>query len=80
MLYYERFSTATRVPKILGRRQVVRQRVLIPIFVGSNPSAPAVKKAKFNKFNVHHVQDNFANVMINFQVPFFFNFNLNLFI
>ena len=26
----------------LGRRQVVRHRVLIPVFAGSNPAGPAI--------------------------------------
>ena len=32
---------------ILDRRQVVRQRVLVPSFAGSNPAGPAMKG--FNK-------------------------------
>ncbi len=35
------------LPKELGRRQVVRHRLLVPTFVGSNPAAPANKKAPF---------------------------------
>jgi hypothetical protein len=27
--------------KLMGRRQVVRQRLLMPSFAGSNPAAPA---------------------------------------
>ena len=33
-----------REPKILGCRQVVRQRFLVSSFVGSNPATPANKK------------------------------------
>ena len=32
----------TYVIRILGRSQVVRQRLLMPPFAGSNPAAPAI--------------------------------------
>ncbi len=35
-----------KIISMLGLRQVVRQRVLVPSFAGSNPAGPATKKQK----------------------------------
>ena len=39
-----------RSPDLLGRRQVVRQRVLIPSFAGSNPAAPATQSLHIYRY------------------------------
>src|SRR6056297_1587853 len=37
------FSAKRPIPELMGRGQVVRHRILIPAFAGSNPAAPAIK-------------------------------------
>ena len=36
-------------PDTMDRRQVVRQRVLVPSFAGSNPAGPAIRVLLFQK-------------------------------
>ena len=50
-LIYHDFPGFNGAPGLMGYRQMVRHRILVPIFVGSNPTSPVCNMINIAKFS-----------------------------